>query len=293
MEKYTYTAEDIKRIEEQLVEKGIKRGSNQEMELSICLRYGVPQSRINCMLAHIEKLSDTQMVDICTCILMDMDQQTIEQMCLNPAELTTYKRAWLEAEHAPKRQEIYREVFQEFHTRWQSEFDQLCRQTDMFSRFFLFLQVQIEKKEEEIRQLVLYRESSETAQAGKKPAGPARAVPEEKPEKEEPDRKKKPEKAAPAGKKAEGETFAAKAKGFLFKEPDPEAYLIRLFGRLGEDQVEEVLDGYEKGLPVREIKKYAKQEYSTKKMQGIKELLLKKHGQTKTSEPDAGSGRRV
>ena len=101
---------------------------------------------------------------------------------------------------------------------------------------------------------------------------------EEQLEKEEPAGKKKPEKAAPAGKQAEGETFAAKAKGFLFKEPDPESYLIRLFGRLGEDQMEEVLDGYEKGLPVREIKKYAKKEYTARKMQEIKKLLLKKHG---------------
>lgn len=278
MEKHTYTAEDVKKIEEQLAAKGIKSGSNKEMELSICLRYGVPQSRINGMLAHIEKLSDTQMVDICTCILMDMDEQTIEQMCRNPTELETYRHTWLEAAYAPKRQEIYQEVFQEFHTRWQTEFDQLRGQTDMISRFFIFLQVQIEKKEEEIKELTQYRESRMEALNGKK-ACLTENVPEEKEEKKEKVKKEPPRTTASKGKQLEGETLAAKAKGFLFKEPDPETYLIRLFAKLEEGQMEVVLDGYEKGLSIGEIKKYAKKEYSAQKMQEIKKLLLRKHGQ--------------
>ncbi|MBS5080080.1 MAG: hypothetical protein E7B11_27890 [Clostridiales bacterium] len=277
MEKHTYTAEEVKKIEDQLMEKEIKNGSNKEMQLSLCLRYGVPQSKINCILRHIEKLSDTQTVDICTCILMDMDLQTIEQMCRNPKELETYKRNCLEANYAPKRQEIYQEVFQEFHIRWQTEFDQLRGQTDMLSRFFVFLQVQIEKKDEEIKELSKYRESRMETLIGKQPDRKIENVPYGKREKEEKVRKEKPQKTAPKGKQLEGETLAEKAKGFLFKEQDPETFLIRLFAKLEEGQMEAVLDGYEKGLSIGEIKKYAKKEYSAKKMQEIKKLLLRKH----------------
>lgn len=282
MEKHTYTAEEVKKIEDQLVEKEIKNGSNKEMQLSLCLRYGVPQSKINCVLQHIEKLSDTQTVDICTCILMDMDQQTIEEMCRYPKELETYKRNFLEANYAPKHQKIYQEVFQEFHIRWQTEFDQLRSQTDMLSRFFIFLQVQIEKKDEEIKELSRYRESRMEALNGKHPDGWAETVLDAKGEKEEKVRKEKHQKKISKVKKqADGETLAAKAKGFLFKKPDPETYLIRLFAKMEEGQMEAVLDGYEKGLPIDEIKKYAKKEYSAQKMHEMKKLLLGKHEQKK------------
>lgn len=289
MEKHTYTAEEVKKIEDQLVEKEIKNGSNKEMQLSLCLRYGVPQSKINCVLQNIEKLSDTQTVDICTCILMDMDQQTIEEMCRNPKELETYKRNCLESNYAPKRQKIYQEVFQEFHIRWQTEFDQLRGQSDMLSRFFIFLQVQIEKKDEEIKELSRYRESRMEALNGKHPNGWEETVLDAKGEKEEKVRKEKPQKKISKVKKqADGEKLAVKAKGFLFKKPDPETYLIRLFAKLEEDQMEAVLDGYAKGLPIYEIKKYAKKEYSAQKMQEMKKLLLGKHEQKKIEESDAG-----
>ena len=59
------------------------------------------------------------------------------------------------------------------------------------------------------------------------------------------------------------------------KEKNPEKKLIALIGSLDEGQMEQVLDGYEQGLSLEEIRSYAKPGYSTHQMQEMKKLLLK------------------
>ena len=59
------------------------------------------------------------------------------------------------------------------------------------------------------------------------------------------------------------------------KEKNPEKKLIALIGSLDEGQMEQVLDGYEQGLSLGEIRSYAKPGYSTHQMQEMKKLLLK------------------
>ena len=56
---------------------------------------------------------------------------------------------------------------------------------------------------------------------------------------------------------------------------NPEERLLALLKPLEDDQIEEVIDGLEKGLEYREVKRYADPDYSANKMKEMKIILLK------------------
>ena len=72
------------------------------------------------------------------------------------------------------------------------------------------------------------------------------------------------------------------------KEKHPERKLVALIGHLNEEQIEQVLDGYEQGLSLEDIKSYAKPDYSRYQMQEMKNLLLKNKQLPKTYKQNKG-----
>ena len=281
MEKYHYTADEAKKLEEQLQKQGIKNGSTKHLQTIICIRQGAPLVMEH-LVSVATKLTEEQFVDICTSLLFGLDSGEIKEMCENPQEIETLKQEYLEqsqyeqsSRQESSRQEIYKEIFEEFHARWRLEFNQLQKQTEILSSTLEFLKDQINQKDKELASFknkeLLSPTNNEEGQRIRKGEVHRQVT----------SREVEPSEAeAPLGSSGQG--LFARIKGMFGSEVSDSDYLLKLFEILSEDQMEEVINGYEKGLSVEELRKYARKENSAAKMKSMKRFLLKKYDQ---SEP--------
>ena len=248
-------------------------------------------------------LTELQMQQIAGLAVNGFPEEEILAVCKEPERLSQHREAYYKKTYGVDQKKIYQEVFNGFQTQWQRNFDQLLKQTETLSNTIDFLKEQVKRKEQELNsaagqieemhiQISKEKERAQNLEQEKSrwEMHEDRAEPEngkEQPRKE--NREILQEIAAAPyegktclpGKREEKEK--APTGGFLSalsiwkgkKEKNPEKKLIALIGSLDEGQMEQVLDGYEQGLSLEEIRSYAKPGYSTHQMQEMKKLLLK------------------
>lgn len=243
-------------------------------------------------------LTERQMQQIIGLAVNGFPEKELTAICRVPEQLEQHRDSHYKSVYGEDRKKIYQEIFDTFQVQWQRNFDQLLKQTETLSNTLDFLKEQVRLKEQEIQKaldqteelrrqaaeereraknLELERAGWEMQKAGERPEGQegiakgeaetedGRTTAEKEQMTADRDRKEK----RPIG-------ILAKVTAFCRpKEKHPERKLVELIGCLNEGQIEQVLDGYEQGLSLEDIKSYAKPDYSRYQMQEMKNVLLK------------------
>lgn len=288
MEKCTYTMKDAKNISAELLEKGIEAESNKYQTIMLALKYGMPNEQKDCLMRAASKLSDSELLEVFASQLAEIDGEMIEKMCHDPENIAAYREEFYKARYLPAKSAVYKEVFEEFHEKWKAELDRTVKQEEMMSNTFDFLKEQLDKREAEIESLKKELEEERAARMQEEVSEPEEQEPileevQELMPEPEAGLSEKEEINRPNLPEASGVTSFFKK---LLPAKDDYAVLLKLYERLSMEQMEVVVSGYEQGLSLAEIKKYAKEKYSAEKMEKMKELLLKNKNVKKMMKND-------
>lgn len=289
-----YTKEDmIERIEDckklGIQDQGrlyqIQSGMRAGMELSVIEAVSKPE------------LSEIQMQRILGLAVNGYPEEEIKKLCHAPEKIEDNIEAYYKNLYGTDRRKVYQEIFDSFQIQWQKNFDQLLKQTDTLSNMLQFLRVQLELKEREVQEVreqiislqnqlndeqtrlrVLEEEKAVWSEQQKKEQEAYRILPEEEETVDEYDFEGVPETGLTEDIRVVKQGFMKKIFQRRTRNDDPEKELITLIERLDDEQIEEVLQGYEQGLSMEEIKRYAKPGLSLRQMREIKKLLLRSKG---------------
>lgn len=288
-----YTKEDVIECIENCKKKGIQDQWRLFL-IQVGMRADVNPGVIDAV--SRPELSEEQMQRILGLAVNGYPEAEILKLCSDPEHIPGYIERYYKKLYGADRQRIYQEIFDNFQVQWQKNFDQLLKQTNILSNMLQFMKSQLELKEREVK------EASEQMSSLKiqlsQEAMQIKALEEEKATWKEQRDTETEEVGEVAVLDEEDLTEKYEDYGGLqelsrikerWKQTDfikkffsgnPERKLIMLIECLNDEQIEEVLEGYEQGLTLSEIKLYAKPELSLRKMQEIKKLLLK----SKTSD---------
>ena len=256
-------------------------------------------------------LTELQMQQIAGLAVNGFPEEEILAVCKEPERLSQRREAYYKKTYGVDQKKIYQEVFNGFQTRWQRNFDQLLKQTETLSNTLDFLKEQVRQKEQEIqaalkqteelrrqtakereraKDLELERAGWEVQKAGAGPEGQEGTATGEAETEDQRTTVEKEQMPADRGRE-EKRPFGILSKVSALCRPKgkhPERKLVALIGHLNEGQIEQVLDGYEQGLSLEDIKSYAKPDYSRYQMQEMKNLLLKNKQLPQTYKQNKG-----
>lgn len=292
-----YTKEDmIERIED-CKKLGIQ-DQGKLYQIQSGMRAGIELSVIEAV--SKPELSEIQMQRILGLAVNGYPEEEIHKLCHEPEKISDHIEAYYKNLYGTDRRKVYQEIFDSFQIQWQKNFDQLLKQTDTLSNMLQFLRVQLELKEREVQEVreqiislqnqlndeqtrlrVLEEEKAVWSEQQKKEQEEYRILPEEEETVDEYDFEGVPETGLVEGIRVVKQGFMKKIFQRRTRNDAPEKELIILIERLDDEQIEEVLQGYEQGLSMEEIKRYAKPGLSLRQMQEIKKLLLRSKGESK------------
>lgn len=267
----TYDNEEIKEYVEYCKNKGIKDSSILYW-LQNAMRAGVNKNILG--IFEDTRLTDIEVFQLLACALAEIPESTLKEFAKNPDTISTQIQKYYERMYSPDRKKIYQEIFDEFQVQWQQSFNQLLKQTELLSNMQEFLKKQIIEKEAQIGNL--QRTIDNLKEKIRQEQRRAENLELEKKEWENNQEKAEDSAkvtSAPGNVKESGKIMCF-LKGVLQK--NPEKQMIDLIESLEDGQIEEVIDGLEKGLDYKTVKRYAKPNYSVKKMREIKNILLKR-----------------
>lgn len=239
---------------------------------------GFPENILHAI--SVPGLTEGQLMKLFGLVVNGFPEQEVIQLCQEPKKLQGCLDRYYGELYRADREKIYQEVFDGFQKSWQSNFDQLLKQSNTLSDTLKFLQKKIQEQEAQLgreQEAVwenerLKQELSACEKRLQKETERADAAEREiqfsNPPKPEAVVKTVPDAKAPREKKKSW-LFSCKNKKAGKKE------LLALVTQLDETQFEEVLDGYEKDLSMAEISQYARPEFTPEQMRKIKQLLLK------------------
>ena len=239
-------------------------------------------------------LTELQMQQIAGLAVNGFPEEEILAVCKEPERLSQRREAYYKKTYGVDQKKIYQEVFNGFLTQWQRNFNQLLKQTETLSNTLDFLKEQVRKKEQEIQAALkqteeLRRQAAKERERAKdlELEGTATGEAETEDQRTTVEKEQMPEDRG----REERRSFGILSKVSALcrpKEKHPERKLVALIGHLNEEQIEQVLDGYEQGLSLEDIKSYAKPDYSRYQMQEMKNLLLKNKQLPKTYKQNKG-----
>lgn len=297
-----YTKEDMIEQIENCKKLGIQ-DQGRLYQIQSGMRAGVELSVIEAV--SKPELSEIQIQRILGLAVNGYPEEEIQKLCCDPEKIADNIEAYYKNLYGTDRRKVYQEIFDGFQIQWQKNYDQLLMQTDTLSNMLQFLRVQLELKEREVQEVreqivalqnqlndgqeqlqVLKAEKavwSEQQEREKKEVQEAyRIIPEEEENEDEyEDSESMPENGSAESIRVVKQGFMEKIFRKRTKNDDPEKELITLIERLDDEQIEEVLQGYEQGLSMEEIKRYAKPGLSLRQMREIKKLLLRSKGESK------------
>lgn len=228
-------------------------------------------------------LTELQMQQIAGLAVNGFPEEEILAVCKEPERLSQRREAYYKKTYGVDQKKIYQEVFNGFLTQWQRNFNQLLKQTEELRR-------QAAKERERAKDLELERAGWEVQKAGAGPEGQEGTATGEAETEDQRTTVEKEQMPEDRGRE-ERRSFGILSKVSALcrpKEKHPERKLVALIGHLNEEQIEQVLDGYEQGLSLEDIKSYAKPDYSRYQMQEMKNLLLKNKQLPKTYKQNKG-----
>lgn len=280
----TYDSEEIKAYVAHCKEKGIQ-DSSRLFWLQSAMRAGVDKNVLEIL--EDPRLTTFDAFRILACAIIEIPESLLREIAKEPDTITERLQKYYEEKYAPDRKKIYQEIFDNFQVQWQQNFNQLLKQTELLSDTQEFLKSQILEREKRVADL--QRTTDELRESVSQERRRAENLEQEKEE-----WKKYQEKTEVNGEvEIAAETGDLPAQqpekqwnviNFLQRgfQKSPEDRLLALIKPLEDDQIEEVIDGLEKGLEYREVKRYADPDYSANKMKEMKIILLKQRKGIKT-----------
>ena len=265
-------------------EKGIQ-DSSRLFWLQSAMRAGVDKNVLEIL--EDPRLTTFDAFRILACAIIEIPESLLREIAKEPDTITERLQKYYEEKYAPDRKKIYQEIFDNFQVQWQQNFNQLLKQTELLSDTQEFLKSQILEREKRVADL--QRTTDELRESVRQERRRAENLKQEKEE-----WKKYQEKTEVNGEvEIAAETGDLPAQqpekqwnviNFLQRgfQKSPEDRLLALIKPLEDDQIEEVIDGLEKGLEYREVKRYADPDYSANKMKEMKIILLKQRKGIKT-----------
>lgn len=239
---------------------------------------GFPENILHAI--SVPGLTEVQLMKLFGLVVNGFPEQEVIQLCQEPKKLQGCLERYYGELYRGDREKIYQEVFDSFQASWQQNFDQLLKQTDTLSDNLKFLQEQMEKKEQDLKEV---REREKLLESKlQKLAVPEKGMADEVEQSDS----VQAEKTIQTEPVQETETVkpVKKRKMWAFSRKRKKNALIAMTAQLNDEQFEEALDGYEKGLSVEEIRQYARPEISAAQMARMKELLLKMKSQEEKNE---------
>ena len=279
----TYDSEEIKAYVAHCKEKGIQ-DSSRLFWLQSAMRAGIDKSVLEILEAP--RLTTFDAFRILACAIIEIPESLLREIAKEPDTITERLQKYYEEKHAPDRKKIYQEIFDNFQVQWQQNFNQLLKQTELLSDTQDFLKSQILDREERIG--ILQRTIDDLKESVSHERRRAENLEQEKEEWQKYQGKTDADNplAGPAKTEdlPEKQQIQDKVVKFLQRsfQRRPEERLFALIKPLEDDQIEEVIDGLEKGLEYREVKRYADPDYSANKMKEMKIILLKQRKGKKT-----------
>ena len=280
----TYDSEEIKAYVAHCKEKGIQDSSRLFWRQS-AMRAGVDKNVLEIL--EDPRLTTFDAFRILACAIIEIPESLLKEIAKAPDTITDHLQKYYEGKYEPDRKKIYQEIFDNFQVQWQQNFNQLLKQTELLSDTQEFLKSQILEREKRVADLE--RTIDELRESVRQERRRAENLEQEKEE-----WKKYQEKTDVNG---EGENAAKTGDlpaqqlekqwgviNFLQRsiQKRPGERLLALIKPLEDDQIAEVIDGLEKGLEYREVKRYADPDYSANKMKEMKIILLKQRKGKKT-----------
>lgn len=292
-----YTKEDVIECIENCKKKGIQDQWRLFL-IQVGMRADVNPGVIDAV--SRPELSEEQMQRILGLAVNGYPEAEILKLCSDPEHIPGHIERYYKKLYGADRQRIYQEIFDNFQVQWQKNFDQLLKQTNILSNMLQFMKSQLELKEREVQEVreqiislqnqlndeqtrlrVLEEEKAVWSEQQKKEQEAYRILPEEEETVDEYDFEGVPETGLVEDIRVVKQGFMKKIFQRRTRNNAPEKELITLIERLDDEQIEEVLQGYEQGLSMEEIKRYAKPGLSLRQMREIKKLLLRSKGESK------------
>lgn len=288
-----YSKEEIMNYMETCKKNGIQ-DVGRLFQIQAAMRAGLNNS----LLAELSRLelSERQIQQIIGLAVNSFPEEELVSVCREPERLEQHREAYYQGRYGNDPKKVYQEVFDTFQVQWQRNFDQVLKQTEILSNTLEFLKEQVKQKEQEImtvtkqaeelhmqvekerkraEELELEKLSWEVQRSGAESRENVKDAAQSEENVKVSGRKE--DKPADLNRRPKGPSgMLAKVSAFCQrKEKHPEQKLITFIGNLEEEQIEQVLDGYEQGLTLEEIQSYAKPGYNAYQMEKMKNLLLK------------------
>lgn len=232
------------------------------------------------------QLTEMQMLQILGLALNDVPGEILTQISQKPVQLQALREKYYSSLYGADRSRIYQEVFDGFQVQWQNNFKQLLKQTETFSDMLEFLKMQLMKREREAesleekkhlleKEVQKERRRAENLEQERTLWETAYLKLDQEEQGGDINTQDNMEEYMESGK----EELKINFLGGIFREkrfsnPYPEKKIISLIKNLNDEQIEEVLAGCEQGLSIKQVRTYAKEEYSAGKMRKIRRLLL-------------------
>ena len=276
----TYDSEEVKAYVAHCKEKGIQ-DSSRLFWLQTAMRAGIDKDLLESL--EDPKLTNYDAFRILGCNTMGIPNEILTEITKKPETITERIEKYYEEKYTPDKKKIYQEIFDSFQVQWQQNFNQLLKQTELLSDTQEFLKSQILEREKRVADL--QRTADELRESVRQERRRAENLEQEKEEwkkyQEKPKTNDQVEIAVKTGDSPEQHIEKQQIQGRFVKflqrnlHKNPEERLLALLKPLEDDQIEEVIDGLEKGLEYREVKRYADPDYSANKMKEMKIILLK------------------
>ena len=280
----TYDSEEIKAYVAHCKEKGIQ-DSSRLFWLQSAMRAGVDKNVLEIL--EDPRLTTFDAFRILACAIIEIPESLLKEIAKAPDTITDHLQKYYEGKYEPDRKKIYQEIFDNFQVQWQQNFNQLLKQTELLSDTQEFLKSQILEREKRVDDLE--RTIDELRESVRQERRRAENLEQEKEEwkkyQERTEVNGEVENAAKTGDlPAQQLEKQWGVINFLQRsiQKRPGERLLALIKPLEDDQIEEVIDGLEKGLEYREVKRYADPDYSANKMKEMKIILLKQRKGKKT-----------
>lgn len=271
----TYNSEEIKAYVAHCKKKGIQ-DSSRLFWLQSAMRAGTDKNVLEIL--EDPKLTNFDAFRILACAIIDIPENLLREIAKAPDTIADQIHKYYEEKYEPDRKKIYQEIFDSFQVQWQQNFSQLLKQTELLSETQEFLKDQIVEREERIA--TLQRSIDELRDKVRQEKRRAENLEQEK-EKWTYGQTDEITEQPLLEKELEQNVIEQHEPGKVVKflqcnfQKSQEERLIALIRPLEDEQIEEVLDGLEKGLDYKAVERYASPGNTVKKMREIKNLLLK------------------
>ena len=275
-----YNREEINAYTEHCKRKGIQ-DTSRLFWLQTAMRAGIDKDLLESL--EDPKLTNYDAFRILGCNTIGIPNEILTEITKQPETITERIEKYYEEKYTPDKKKIYQEIFDSFQVQWQQNFNQLLKQTELLSDTQEFLKSQILEREKRVADL--QRTADELRESVRQERRRAENLEQEKEEwkkyQEKPKTNDQVEIAVKTGDSPEQHIEKQQIQGRFVKflqrnlHKNPGERLLALLKPLEDDQIEEVIDGLEKGLEYREVKRYADPDYSANKMKEMKIILLK------------------